>query len=289
MGNLTASLAHECRGGEVVVEEEAHIYNAEFGGLSVLAGGIARPLKGNGGILDPDAVRAALRGPGDSGRAATRLLCLENTHNAAGGAVLPLDNMAALYRIAREAGVPVHVDGARLFNAAAYLDVPVAELCRHADSVMIALSKGLGAPVGALLAGDKAFMARARRAAKMLGGAMRQAGIIAAPALTALQDPYAAPRRDHALAQRLARALAAIDASLVDAARVQTNIVNCFVDRFAPDAAAITAALNAHGILVNSRKTKIRFVTHCHIDEAAVDAAVTAMAKVLGKERKSAS
>ena len=145
-----------------------------------------------------------------------------------------------------------------------------------------ALCKGLGAPVGAMLAGDKEFMIRARQAAKMLGGAMRQAGLIAAPAIVALERSLQCPRRDHDLAQRLARALPSIDPSVVEVDRVHTNIVNCFVDRFANDAAErSTAALRARGILANSKRTKIRFVTHYHIDETAVDAAIGRFAEVI--------
>ena len=178
-----------------------------------------------------------IRSSNDLALAPTRLVCLENTHNASGGTVIPLESMAAIQAVARTAGIPVHLDGARLFNAGAYLDVPVKDICRYVDSVWFAVCKGLGGPVGALLAGDKDFMVKARRAAKMLGGGMRQAGLIAAPAIMALKDPYPVHRRDHRLAKRLAIGLAAIDDSLVAVERVQTNIVNCFVNRFAHDAA----------------------------------------------------
>ena len=281
MANLAALMAHRCRGGEVIVEEAAHIYNSEGGGLSVVAGAIPRPIEGRHGALDPGEVRAAIRDGRDLAVAATKLICLENTHNASGGSVIPLESMAAVREVARRAGIPVHLDGARLFNAGAYLDVPVDEICRHADSVWFALCKGLGGPVGAVLAGDRGFMTRARRAAKMLGGGMRQAGLIAAPAIVALRDPYRVHRRDHERARDLARGLAAIDESLVDVERVQTNIVNCFVDRYAEDATEITRALGRRGILANGRRSKIRFVTHYDIGDAAVAAAVGHVAEVL--------
>jgi threonine aldolase len=281
MANLAALLAHDVRGGEVIVEETAHIYNSEGGGLSTVAGAVVRPLRGQRGTLDPGDVRAAIRGAADLALAPTRLVCLENTHNAAGGSVIPLENMAAIHQVCRQAGIPVHLDGARLFNAAAHLNVPILEICRHTDSVWFALCKGLGGPVGAILAGDRPFMTRARRAAKMLGGGMRQAGLIAAPSIVALKDPYGPLRRDHALARKLAAGLAAIDASLVEAEGVQTNIVNCFVDRFADDASAINRALRQRGILANSKRTKIRFVTHAQVDEAAVEAATRAFAEVI--------
>ena len=288
MANLAAMIGHGCHGGEVIVEATAHIYNSEAGGLSVLAGAVPRPVRGSFGVLDPEDVRAAIVAPGQSALAPTRLICLENTHNASGGCVVSLPQMAALHAVAREAGLPMHVDGARLFNAATYLGVPIVEICKHTESVWFALCKGLGAPVGAILAGPADFMARARHAAKMLGGAMRQAGVIAAPAIVALKDPYGVHRRDHALAQRLARGLAAIDSSLVDVERVHTNIVNCFVDRFADDAAPINRALRERGVLANHKRTKIRFVTHYHIDEAAVDAAIERLAAVIEPLRRAA-
>jgi threonine aldolase len=286
MANLCAVIAHDGRGAEVIVEETAHIFNSEGGGLSCVAGAIPRPIKGSYGQLDPAAVRAAIVGTGNLALAPTRLICLENTHNASGGSVIPLQSMAAIREVAGEAGIPVHLDGARLFNAAAHLGVPASAICAQADSVWFALCKGLGGPVGAILAGDAAFMQKARRAAKMLGGAMRQAGLVAAPALIALDEPYAVLERDHAMAHLLARGLAGIDKSLVEVERVQTNIVNCYVDRFASEAAGINRALAERGVLANCKRTKIRFVTHYHIDVAAVDAAVTRFGEVIASYRK---
>jgi threonine aldolase len=281
MANLAALIAHDCRGGEVIVEEAAHIYNSEGGGLSVVAGAIARPIKGDRGMLSPHDVEAAIRGASDLALAPTRLVCLENTHNTAGGTVTPLDTMAAIHDVARHAGIPVHLDGARLFNAAACLDVPIDRLCCHVDSLWFALCKGLGGPVGAILAGDRTFMTKARRAAKLLGGGMRQAGLIAAPAIVALRDPYARHRRDHDLARRLARGLAHIDADVVDASGVQTNIVNCFVD----DARDITRHLRERGVLALAKGRRIRFVTHAQVDDASVDAALGALAEILPMRR----
>jgi len=284
MANLAAVIAHGCRGAEVIVEEQSHIYNAEGGGLSVVAGALARPLRGERGILDASDVRAAIRGASDVARAPTRLVCIENTHNAGGGSVYPLAVLAAIRGAARGAGVPVHVDGARLFNAAACLGQPIAALCAHADSVWFSLCKGLGGPIGAVLAGERAFMHEARRAARMLGGGMRQAGLIAAPALVALEDsgdPYDAHRRDHGLARHLAEGIAALDPSLVDAARVQTNIVNCFVDRVGAEAGVILRALRERGVLALGHGSRIRFVTHAQVDESSVDAALAAFAEII--------
>ncbi len=288
MANLAALIGHGVAGGEVILEETAHIYNSEGGGLSALAGAIPRPLKSDYGVLDAAEVEAAIMDTANLALAPTRLICLENTHNASGGCVIPLEDMAAIRSIARTAGIPVHLDGARLFNAGAYLDVPIKEICQYVNSVWFALCKGLGCPVGAILAGEKSFMVEARRAAKMLGGAMRQAGVIAAPGLVALKDPYSVHRRDHELARKLAEGLAGIDESLVNVGRVQTNIVNCFVDRFASNASEINQALRKRGVLANSKRTKIRFVTHYHIDEAAVEAAVDRFAEVIQPFQKAA-
>lgn len=281
MANLAALLAHKVRGGEVIVEAESHLYNAEGGALSVVAGAVARPLAGHRGVLDAGALRDAIRGDADLARAPTRLVCLENTHNAAGGTVWPPAALTAATGVAHEAGVPVHMDGARLFNAAAFLGLPVAALCAPVDSVWFSLCKGLGGPIGAVLAGSQVFMQRARRAARLLGGGMRQAGLIAAPALVALRDPYPAHRRDHRLARRLAEGLAAIDPSLVELDRVQTNIVNCAAGRHAGEALSLVQALAERGVRVLSRTAQIRFVTHADVDESAVDHAIASMASVL--------
>jgi len=288
MANLCSVIAHDCRGGEVIVEADAHIYNSEGGGLSVVAGAVPRPIRGSYGQIDLAEIEKVIRNEADLALAPTRLICLENTHNASGGSVLPLDHMAAVRMLADRHGLPVHLDGARLFNAGAFLDVPVSEICRHVASAWFAVCKGLGGPVGAVLVGDRNFMTRARRAAKMLGGGMRQAGLIAAPAIVALRDPYTVHRRDHALARQLAAGLARIDSSLVEFDRVQTNIVNCYVDRFASDASEINRGLRERGVLANARRSKIRFVTHYHIDEKAVAAAITAMANVLETVREAA-
>jgi threonine aldolase len=226
MANLAALLTHVRPGNEVIVDETAHIYNSEAGSMAAVVGAMPRPVRSEDGLMDPVRVAAAIR-PGTREHVApTGLICLENTHNASGGVVLPLEYMADIFRVAKEAGLPVHLDGARLFNAAACLDKPISDFCQHADTVMFALSKGLGAPIGSMLVGGDEFIARARKKAHMLGGGMRQAGVIAAPALVALDDPFPRLRRDHAMAKMLAEGLAAIDDSLVRVDRVQTNIVN---------------------------------------------------------------
>jgi len=285
MCNLAAVLTHTRPGDEVIVETRAHIYNSEVGGMAAVAGAVPRPIPGDRGILRPDNVAAAIRDDTVQSKAPTGLICLENTLNAAGGTVLPSDVTAAIRDIADAAGIPVHLDGARLFNAAAHLDTAVDDLCCDVDTVMFALSKGLGAPMGSILAGSAEFIARARRKARMLGGGMRQTGMMAAAALVALEDPFPALRRDHHMARQLGEGLAALDESLIRDP-VQTNIVNCHIDRFAPDAAAFVQSLAEFGVLANFAGTKVRFVTHRHIDEKAVAACIAAAEQSLEKTRR---
>jgi len=285
MGNLAALLTHVRPGEEVIVEARAHIYNSEVGGLSAVAGAIARPIASRDGILQPADVEAAIRGGGVQSRASSGLICLENTLNSAGGVVLPPDVSAGIRRVAEAAGLPVHLDGARLFNAAAYLGCPLADLCRDCDSVMVSLSKGLGAPMGSILAGEADFIAGARKKARMLGGGMRQTGMMAAAALVALRDPVPGLRHDHEMAALLAQGLRRIDASLIRDP-VQTNIVNCHIDRFAPGAGDFVAGLRDHKVLANFAGTKVRFVTHRHIDEAAVKACIVAVERLLDRMRQ---
>jgi threonine aldolase len=281
MGNLVAVLSHVAAGEEIIVEAGAHIYNSELASFAAVAGVMARPLAGDDGVLDPIKVKAAIKRVGNGGVASTGLLCVENSHNSAGGTVTSVERMAALYQVAKVAGIPVHLDGARLFNAAAFLGCSAADICRYADSVMFCVSKGLSAPIGSLLAGDKAFIARARRKARMLGGVMRQAGVIAAAGLVALEDPLPGLRRDHRLARLLAEGLAGIDPHLVRLETVQTNIVNCYLDHFPAGLPTFSAALKDRGILVNQTGAKARFVLHRHLDEAAVEACLASVAATI--------
>lgn len=283
MANLSALIAHEVTRGEVIVEATSHIYNSEGGAISSVAGATVRAIPGVDGMIPLAALSDAVVDATNPALAPTKLVCLENTHNAAGGAVLPIDYMAEVKTLAERARLPVHLDGARLFNAATHLKVPPSAIAAQADSVMFAVCKGIGAPVGAILAGERAFVDRAWRAAKMLGGGMRQAGILAAPAIVGLQEPTTGHERDHRLAGQLAARLAKLDESLVEVAKVQTNIVNCVVDKFANDAGAVNAALRARGVLANAKGTTIRFVTHNGVDESDVDAAIDALSATLNQ------
>lgn len=276
MANLAALLAHGVRDRTVVVEADSHLCRSEGDGY-LFAGARLRALEGTRGILAAEAVAEALETA-----ASPRLVCLENTHNAGGGSLYTPGDLAAIAEVAHRAGAPVHVDGARLWNAAAVLDVSIGDLAAHADSIWFALCKGLGCPIGAVLAGDAEFMRRARAAARMLGGAMRQAGIVAAPALVALDDdPLGRHRRDHALAHALASALARVDARLVDPAAFPTNIVYASVGHVPAGADAVCRSLRARGVLTLARGTTLRFVTHRDVGEASVRAAADAMSAVL--------
>ena len=225
MGNLVSLLTHCGRGEEVIVGSEAHIFRYEAGGSSAL-GGIPQfqILNNPDGTLPLDRVEAAIRGS-DQHEARTKLIALENTHNRCGGTVLPPEYMRQVRELANRYGLNVHLDGARVFNASVALGVDVKELTQYVDSVTFCLSKGLSAPVGSVICGDKDFIARARRNRKMLGGGMRQAGILAAAGIVALEKMIDRLADDHANAKHLAEGLADTPGFVVDLDRVQTNIV----------------------------------------------------------------
>lgn len=277
-GNLLALLSLARPGEEVIVEAATHIANAEVGGAARLGGLTLRPLVGDRGHLGPEQVAAAVR-PDDVHFARTTLLCVENSHNAAGGTVAALAQMEALAAVARERGLRLHVDGARLFNAAVALGVPASALVRHADTVSFCLSKGLGAPVGSLLVGPVSTLAEARRLRKMLGGGMRQAGVLAAAGLVALRTGIARLAEDHRRARLLAEGLAAISGIRLDLETVQTNIVRFDVAGLGHTTASCASALAAAGVRVSGGggPAGVRMVTHLHVDDAAVEQALAAI------------
>lgn len=284
MGNLAALLAHCGRGTRVVLGTECHVFNYEAGGASAL-GGIAYHTLPTApdGTLPLDAIAAALHHADDPHHAPPAALCLENTHNRCGGTVLPLSYMAAAHATARDAGVPLHLDGARVFNAAVALGVDVREITRHVDTVQFCLSKGLAAPVGSMLAGPAPFIKQARRARKLLGGGMRQAGVVAAAGIIALTTMPERLADDHANARHLAEGLARIGGITVDLSRVQTNIV---IFGLTPDAplsdTQFIAALRQRGLLVGGMGLgRIRAVTHYGIEAAHVDEALSIVADAL--------
>ena len=269
MGNQIAARVHADRGAEVIVERESHIYKWELGGLAQHAGLQARTVDGGPrGVVTPEAV-ADGHVERDDHRPGTGLVCLENTHNSRGGRAIAADRIDAACEAAHARDVPVHVDGARLFNAAAALGTDPARLVRSADSVLCCLSKGLGAPVGSVLAGPASFVSDARRTRKLFGGGMRQAGLIAAPGRLALENRDRLAD-DHENARTLAAGLAGVEGlSVTDP---ETNIV--LVDPDAP-AEAFLDRLADRGVLgVPFGEGRIRFCTHLGIDRADIERAV---------------
>ena len=298
MGNLVSLMAHVPRGGEIIAPAESHIFNDEAANYAVVVGAGLWPIAESAdGEMPIDAVLASIQDASDPHCPVTSLVVVENCHAHTMSRPVSPAYMAAL-RAALPAGLPIHVDGARLFNAAVALGVPVADLVRDADSVTFCLSKGLGAPVGSVVAGDAAFIWRARRARKLLGGGLRQVGVLAAAGLVALSDgvdgTVARLAEDHTMAQRLASGLAA-QAGIVspghiaqptgerlDPVRVTTNFVLFAVEGGAARRTAYLEALRDLGVgMVAYPHGQIRAVTHLGIGPAEIDAAIDASAKAL--------
>ncbi|MDR3515089.1 MAG: GntG family PLP-dependent aldolase [Azospirillaceae bacterium] len=280
MGNVVALLTHSGRGGEVLCDSGVHMLRSEMGGIASVAGLFFRTLPSHRGAVDLEALAEALSPRLTPTRLGTGLVWMETSHNDAGGAVLPLAHMKAVYDLAAVHGVPVHVDGARLFNAACALGVDARTVAAHADSVMFCVSKGLSAPVGSLLVGSRDFITRARGFRRMIGGALRQAGVIAAAGIVALEDMVDRLPEDHRMARRLAAGLAAIDPSLTDPERVETNIVRIDVTGSCHNAGQWTGALAAQDVLAGAwNRRQIRCVTHRHIGPADIDRTLTAFAE----------
>src|SRR6185503_8575253 len=271
MTNLVAMLTHGGRGGEVVLEEGSHTLNAELGGIATIAGLFYRGVPGRRGAMDLERYRETVHS-GTRSQMGTALVWLENTHNRSGGSVLPLAYMSAVASHAREKGVPVHLDGARLFNAAIALKATPAEIAQHADSVCFCVSKGLSAPVGSILCGTRAFIERARACRRMVGGNLRQAGPLAAAGIGALETMANRLGDDHQTAKRLAEGFHRVDASLCDPKEVETNLVRVDVKRSGRRAAQWSADLKQKGVLVAPADIHVlRFVTHRHISAPEVD------------------
>jgi len=280
-GNQVAILTHTQRGDEVITEAESHVFYYEVGGIALLSGCQVRTIPGYRGAMDPDRVEAAIR-PRDTHFPRTSLICLENTHNRSGGCILPQENIAAIAEIAHRHGVAVHLDGARIFNAAVAQGISAKEIAAPVDSVMFCLSKGLGAPVGSLLAGSREFIQRARRYRQALGGGMRQAGVLAAAGLVALRTMVDRLAEDHRNARRLAEGLQDISGLQVDMETVQTNMVMVDILDRRWDAPRLAAALARVGVLCNHfGPRRIRLVTHKDVDAADIPEALDRIDRVL--------
>jgi threonine aldolase len=282
MGNLVCQLTHCGRGDEMILGDQAHIFYYEQGGSAAL-GGIHPHIVANlpDGRLDPAAIEAAVR-PDNVHFPRSRLIVLENTHNRCNGTPLTPEYLKQVGALARKYDLKLHIDGARLFNAAVALDVSAADLASEADSVSICLSKGLAAPVGSVVCGSRAFVEQARRNRKILGGGMRQAGVLAAAGIVALTEMTGRLAEDHANARRLAEGLAELDGIAIDPAAMPTNLVFFEIDPMRMSAADLVARLEKAGVRVlASGPHRLRAVTHYQVTTADIDTALKRFAKVL--------
>jgi threonine aldolase len=283
MGNLTCVMAQTRPGQEVVCETNGHIYNYEMGALSALAGVLPRVVEGNDGVLSWDAIAPAIR-PRVYYRPQTSLICLENTVNMAGGTVYQTRTVEDICDRAHAQGIHVHLDGARVFNAATYLNESVEAMTKSFDSVQFCLSKGLGAPVGSMIVGTREFIERCRPIRKMLGGGMRQVGVLAAAGLVALEEGPKRLQDDHDNAQVLAQRLARVPGIALDAATVQTNIVIFSVKPSGLSSAQFLARIAERGVLaVPVDADRVRMVTHLDVTRSEVEAAADVVEACLPK------
>lgn len=282
MGNLVSVLTHCGRGDEMILGDQAHIFLYEQGGSAAMGGVHPRTVPNlPDGTMDLNQVEAAIRGENEH-FPISRLIAVENTHNRCGGRALPVAYMDAIGELAHRHGLKLHVDGARLWNASVALNVSPARLVQHADSVSVCLSKGLAAPVGSLVVGSHDFVARARRMRKVLGGGMRQAGVIAAAGIVALTEMVERLADDHANAKRLAQGLAQLDGIEIDPDAVETDIVIFSLNRADMTPAQLAAGLRERGVLLSPiGGSRLRAVTNYHVTGADIDRALDAFAAVL--------
>ncbi len=279
MANQIALKAHTVPGDEIIIESQAHIYWYESGAPAVLSGVMCRLIDTSHGIFTAQQLAGVCR-PADVHFARTRLVCVENTHNRGGGTIWPIETIADVAAEARRRGLRMHMDGARLWNASVASSVSEAQYASHFDSVSVCFSKGMGAPVGSVLVGEVDFIAEARRFRKMFGGGMRQAGIIAAGALYALENHRDRLADDHANAQALARGLAEMDGVEIDPADVETNLV--FFNITAMPAAGLVDALKAEGIAAFATGAqRVRMVLHIGISREDVETVLATIQRIL--------
>jgi threonine aldolase len=284
MGNLISVLSHCGRGDEMILGDYAHIFRSEQGGAAALGGVQPHTVRNQpDGTLDLNEVAAAIR-PNDPHYPVTRLICLENTQNFCGGRVLPVSYMDAAGNLAHERGLQLHVDGARLWNAAVALNVAPARLVQEADSVSVCLSKGLGAPVGSVVAGSAEFIEKARRNRKIVGGSMRQAGVLAAAGIVAVTEMVERLADDHANARAIAEGLAQLDGISIDPSVVETNIVFFTLERNDLAPMQLAQNLRGQGVRINAGPARrMRAVLNHHITSEDVPAIVSAFEKALAQ------
>ena len=284
MSNQVALATHTGRGQEVIAPQGAHIYEYEVGALAAVSGLVPRLIAAPHGVPEADAIAVAIHH--GIHQAPTDLIALENTHNRAGGTVVPLKRCREIADLAHQKGLPIHLDGARAFNAAAALGIEIAELCAPFDSVSICLSKGLAAPVGSVLLGSEEFISKAHRYRKMLGGGMRQAGVIAAAGIIALETMVRRLPEDHLRAHSMAEQLLRLPGLELDLGSVQSNMIYLEVD----DAPGLMAEMAAAGVLANALGARtIRLVTHYQVTDEGVERAVAVISRLLERRATTAA
>jgi len=284
-GNLVSLLVHTTHGQEIIMEKYAHLFINEVGGMAAVGGLVVHQVVGTDGVMAAADVEAAIRGE-KLHYPRTGLICLENTHNFAGGSCWSVAQMAAVKRVAERRGIPVHLDGARLFNAAVALGVPAKEIVAQTDSATFCLSKGLSAPVGAVIVGARTFIEAAKKKRQMLGGTLRQGGVIAAAGLVAVKTMVNRLAEDHANAKRLAEKLNAVPGVSVAMQTVQTNIVKTNIAGLGIPAPAVVAKLAERNVLVLApTDADLRWLTHRQVAASDVDEAAAVMAQVAGELR----
>ncbi|MDD2573685.1 MAG: low-specificity L-threonine aldolase [Firmicutes bacterium] len=281
MANQVAVMTHTQRGDEIILGEKSHIYINEVGGIAYLAGVQTALVTEIDGVMDAGAVEGKIRSE-NIHFPETSLICVENTHNKAGGRVIPLEAMKSIHDVGLRHGVPVHLDGARIYNAAAYLGVEAKEIARYCDTVNVCLSKGLCAPVGSVLAGSSEFVERARKYRKMLGGGMRQAGIIAAAGIIAVEKMSKRLSKDHENAFALANGLNSLEGVSVDIDKVQTNLIMVDFAGTGLNGVQVAERLKANRILINgSSESVVRFAVHYYIGEDEIQRTIQMVSRVI--------
>ncbi len=280
-GNLVSVLSHAQRGDEVLVGDQCHIMNAEAGGAMVLGSVVLFPIKTNAfGFLEPDLIKAAVN-PRDYHKPPTRLLTIENTHNASSGRALNADQMKTMADAAHEMGLNVHLDGARIFNAAIALRVPASDLTENVDSATFCLSKGLSCPIGSIVVGSKDFIEEADRWRKMLGSGMRQVGVVAAAGLVALDSMIDRMQEDHDSARHIASRMAEMKGITVDPEHIQTNIIRFGVPAHTGN--RIAARMKEEGVYINGGDSDLRIVTHYGVSSEDYEFTISALDRVMNE------
>lgn len=284
MGNQIAVKLHTKPGDEYIIEARGHIYNYELGASATISGAMPRPVRSanDNGMLTWEEIKSALRLNMPYYTSPTSLVCLENTHNFGGGSVMSAAECETICDEAHKLGLPVHVDGARIFNAATALNESVAELTKKVDSVQFCLSKGLGAPIGSMLVGTKDFIDEARIWRKRLGGGMRQVGVLAAAGIIALEESPKRLHTDHENAKRLAEGVANLKGVSIDAEKVRTNIVIFDVSASDKTSDEVCRSLQEKNILASPFGSSIRMVTHCDVSRADIEKTLSALENIIG-------